>query len=259
VTSSAPVSEFLLLFGIGLFGALCAIPYSLSIVARPGRIHATRLHFRIISQLAQTALLLAIATGFGLWAAHSIGLGAPILEYLLTHRAINTQFWQMLFPAVASGVVAAFMALLGDLFFFSPRLSFHAQNLETKPALWKGLLASIYGGVTEEILSRLFIFSVLGWLLSRIPPPRTTLTSPELWVVNFVVAVLFGLGHLPVMRATLDLTPLAVVRSMALNGLPSLIFGWLYWQYGLEAAMIAHFCADIILQFATSLLRNENV
>ena len=32
-----------------------------------------------------------------------------------------------------------------------------------------------------------------------------------------------------------------------MNGIPGVAFGWLYWQRGLEAAMVAHFSADLVL------------
>ena len=34
---------------------------------------------------------------------------------------------------------------------------------------------------------------------------------------------------------------------VVLNSLAGIAFGWLYWRRGLEAAMIAHFAADLVL------------
>ena len=62
-----------------------------------------------------------------------------------------------------------------------------------------------------------------------------------------VAAILFGLGHLPVTAALTTITPIIVARAILLNGVGGIIFGWLYWKKGLEAAMIAHFTADIFL------------
>ena len=38
-----------------------------------------------------------------------------------------------------------------------------------------------------------------------------------------------------------------VIRAIMLNGVAGIAFGWLFWQYGLEAAIGAHFTADILL------------
>jgi hypothetical protein len=32
------------------------------------------------------------------------------------------------------------------------------------------------------------------------------------------------------------------------------VFGWLYWRRGLEAAIVAHFAADLVLHVAAPLL-----
>jgi hypothetical protein len=44
------------------------------------------------------------------------------------------------------------------------------------------------------------------------------------------------------------LTPAIVARSLFLNGIASLTFGYLYWGRGLESAMAAHACTHISLQ-----------
>lgn len=45
----------------------------------------------------------------------------------------------------------------------------------------------------------------------------------------------------------MPLTSIVVVRALVLNGIAGLLFGWLYWRRGLEAAVIAHFATDIVL------------
>lgn len=95
---------------------------------------------------------------------------------------------------------------------------------------------------------RLGLFSLLAWLLAKIiHTPEGLPTAGVLWGVNFTVAVLFGLGHLPATAALVPLTPLMIIRALLLNGLAGLVYGYLYWKYGLEAAMLAHFTSDIVL------------
>ncbi|MCA9910883.1 MAG: CPBP family intramembrane metalloprotease, partial [Anaerolineae bacterium] len=43
---------------------------------------------------------------------------------------------------------------------------------------------------------------------------------------------------------------------LVLNGVGGVVFGWLYWRYGLEWAMIAHFAADMIIQFGAPFVNN---
>ena len=51
----------------------------------------------------------------------------------------------------------------------------------------------------------------------------------------------------------IELTPLYVVRSLVLNGV-GILHGWLYWQRGLESAMLAHFSTDIAVHVIGALL-----
>ncbi len=107
-----------------------------------------------------------------------------------------------------------------------------------------GLLASFEGGITEELLLRLFVMSAMAWLLIRIWRQRP---PAVFWAANLVAAVLFGLGHLPATAALVPLTPMIVTRAIVLNGLFGVVAGWLYWRRGLESAMVAHFAGDIVL------------
>jgi membrane protease YdiL (CAAX protease family) len=130
-----------------------------------------------------------------------------------------------------------------------------ALNLQTsQPAAWKGLLASFYGGIAEEIQLRLFVMSFFAWLgrfISKTPEGKPT--SAVFWIADILAALLFGLGHLPSMASLVPLTPLVIARTVVLNGLLGIIFGWLYWRRGLEAAIISHFSADLILHVLLAL------
>ncbi len=54
----------------------------------------------------------------------------------------------------------------------------------------------------------------------------------------------------PPTAAVLSLTPLVIMRTIMLNGLAGLAFGWLYWRRGLEAAMVSHGAVALILHVA---------
>ena len=59
--------------------------------------------------------------------------------------------------------------------------------------------------------------------------------------------MVFGLSHLPATAALTTITSLVIFRAVLLNGIAGIIFGWLFWKKGLEAAIISHFVADIVL------------
>jgi membrane protease YdiL (CAAX protease family) len=61
-----------------------------------------------------------------------------------------------------------------------------------------------------------------------------------MWLAIVVSAVLFGVGHLPALVQAVELTPVLVARTILLNAIAGVIFGWLYWQRSLETAMLSH-------------------
>ena len=44
----------------------------------------------------------------------------------------------------------------------------------------------------------------------------------------------------------IPMTALVIASTLALNGIGGLVFGWLFWTFGLECAMLTHIFADII-------------
>jgi membrane protease YdiL (CAAX protease family) len=103
-----------------------------------------------------------------------------------------------------------------DHWIFAPipavaELIHNAESGSARPSAWQGLLASFYGAVTEEILMRLGLLSLLALALrtlARMGGASRELALPTdvFWAANIVTAVLFGLGHLP---ATAALAPLS--------------------------------------------------
>lgn len=244
--------EFAILCGAGVIGIACVMPYTLELTGDAFRKAQERMRqprwVIVLLQSAQSFVLVAVATGLGLLLAHQIGLGVPLLEGVLAGKDVSGQALAMIAPAVILGVVSSVILLILEITVFWPRLPKAMRDDFPIPALWKRILASFYGGIDEEILLRLFLLSLLAWLIGfawHLPDGHPTLGA--LWVANILAAVVFGLGHLPATAAIVKLTPLLVVRAIVLNGIIGIATGYLFWQYGLEAAMLAHFSADLVL------------
>jgi len=205
-----------------------------------------------------------IVAAIGLFVAGRIGLGLPFLESWLAGKPDWARVRKFVVPAILAGVLASVAIIALDVGVFAPRLSaelkqsaLQGQQTPTLSApVWAGFLASFYGGITEEILLRLFMLSLFAWIgrfVNRTPDGRPGMAA--LWVANVLAAVLFGLGHLPATAAAgLPLDALVVTRAIVLNGLAGIVWGWLYWTSGLEAAMVSHFSADIVLHVIWPLL-----
>jgi len=228
-------SQFILLIVLGIIGAAAIIPYSAAL--QGGMALTPRL---IVLSILQGAVLSAVAVWVGLAASRSLGLN------------VATPWAQLPVPIIL-GIAAAVLIIVLEVNLFLPRLpealtGSAAAGAPGNIALWKRLLAGLYGGINEELLMRLFLLSGLLWLLTRIwHGDSGAPVVAAFWTVNIVVAIIFGLGHLPALRGITEITPLLVGRAIVLNSVAGVVFGWIFWQYGLAAAMAAHFSADMVL------------
>jgi membrane protease YdiL (CAAX protease family) len=215
----------------------------------------------IAIQTVQNAILLAIMIFAGMFFASRVGLGTPILDAATRGEPIADKVRAILPLSITLGVIGTLIVLGLEIFFFQPAMlnelgdAANPLNLQTsQPAAWKGFLASFYGGIAEEIQLRLLVMSLFVWLgrfISKTMEGKPTIAV--IWIANILAAVLFGLGHLPATALLVPLTPLVIARAVVLNGILGIVFGWLYWKRGLEAAMISHFSADIVLHVLLAL------
>jgi hypothetical protein len=244
---------FFILWIAAVISIIAVIPYAMTI-QQPTLEKMTLpmpLYQLIIIQILANSIVFGLLIGGGLYFATRIGLGLPFLESRIQKTAPPGNFKSIVFLAAGIGILAALVIILLDLLIFDPFLTSEGIEIpeSIQPEPWKGFLASFYGGITEELLLRLFMLTLFAWLgrfMSRTTEGRPTLCI--LWTANILAALVFGLGHLPATAAMgLPLNALVITRGLVLNGAAGLAFGWLYWSYGLESAMIAHFSADVIL------------
>ncbi|WKZ36772.1 MAG: CPBP family intramembrane metalloprotease [Anaerolineales bacterium] len=254
---------FFIVWIAAVFGVIAVIPYTLTLQGTILQELELPIPVPLLLaiQIGQNAVMFAILTALGLFFANRVGLGTPILEAKLAGESVADKVRAILPMSIGIGVAAAGLILVLDVAIFQPallrELGDAAEALASgsvKPPAWQGFLASFYGGITEEILLRLFVMSLFVWLGSFISKTAEGKpTSAVFWVANILAAVLFGLGHLPATANLLPLTPLVITRAIILNGVAGVAFGWLYWKRGLESAIIAHFSADIVLHVLLAL------
>ena len=197
--------------------------------------------------VVQNLLLLAVMIFVGLKLGNRLGLGAPILASLVEGKGPGSGWRRSVRTGLIVGVVVGVVLLVLVLFLVPllPALPFIAA---AKITIWKRLLACFYGGIFEELFMRLFFLSLIAWVAGKLLRERANgLTVRAFWIANILVAILFGLGHLPSASLVMPITPLVVVAALTLNGIAAIAFGLLYRRLGLESAMVAHFTADFVL------------
>ena len=150
---------------------------------------------------------------------------------------------RIIYPGVACGVVVGLALFIADKILFGN--SFFSAGVH--PPFWTGALASIYGAVNEEVLLRLFLFTLIYFILNKCFRVNAKKKIVVLWCTNILVALLFGVGHLPAAFHLVTPSAFEIFRILLLNGIAGIVFGWLYWSRGLWAAIGAHFVADLMI------------
>ena len=140
--------------------------------------------------------------------------------------------------ALPGAIGGGLLMILSDLLFFNNVSEAIKESYATKPSLAYILATVTYGAVIEEVMLRLFLLSLVTWLLHKIFKKDVSNTMGM--VANLICALLFAAGHLPATALLIGLTPWTVLRCFLLNGGLGLLFGWLYRKWGLRYAMIAH-------------------
>lgn len=227
--------------------AMAVMPYLMQLTPQAFEELSIPLPALIALQGVQALVLLGLLSLLGLRMGHRIGLGSPLLQAWLGHY--ETPKWPSLKPLQAIGLGAlAAVVVLGASLLLDPLLPepLHAiaDPGAAKSALI-GLLASFYGGIVEELQLRLFLMTLLVWLFAAFG--RRQPHAGAYWIAIVIAALLFGAGHLPAAGKLWGLSEIVVFRTIALNAIAGLAFGWLYWRRGIEMAMLGHFSADIVL------------
>ena len=238
---------FLAIWLAGSLGELAILPYALEVQQRTVEDLPVSLPVLIVLSFVQGSVLLAVATALGLFFATRVGFQFPVFQALLWLNPATIRWAHFVLSPLAIGVLTGIIIAFADWLFGQAGAAVQLADLNAIP-VWMRYLAALYGGISEEILMRLFLMSMIVWLLARVIRRTEPLAQTGLvWTANGIVALAFGLGHLPVTATVVELTPLVVARAIVLNGIAGLVFGWLYWKRGLAAAMVAHFAADIVL------------
>lgn len=114
-----------------------------------------------------------------------------------------------------------------------------------------GILAAVfYGGVIEEVMMRLFLMTLIAFLLWKLffrTHARENVPAGVFVAANILAALLFAAGHLPAtLTAFGALTPLILFRCFLLNGGFGLVFGHIYRKHGIQYAMLSHAMVHIV-------------
>jgi hypothetical protein len=241
---------FLILIAVCVPGILSAIPGVLRTIERtersapPGKLRPSPAVVIAVTSI-QTLLLVAIASAVGVLTSPASDLEAPFFEGLVSGDLEWFLIGPQLAPAAIGGALGALIFLSVYYFYYRPRLDAETvrsmETLRLETGFWGRIL---YGGIVEEVLTRWGLMTLFVWIGSRFVIEPTTAMY---WGAIIASGLLFGLGHLPSYRAAgCRITPMFWSLMILLNLWVSLIFGYLYWQFGLLSAMLAHMIFHLV-------------
>jgi hypothetical protein len=252
-----PWKTFAFLVAAGTLTGPLVIPYLLGLVAiAPGPHPPVALGALVRSTFIRNLVFLIPAAGIGLLVARRIGLGAPYLESWLDGAPRPVEpFSSIVRPALFWATVTALIAFAVDGFFkYVLGVDFPAPEIHARIAVpwWRSGLASFWAPWAEEIFDRLFLLSLVAWLLIlgmkllRVSEGRGRTIA--LVIATLATALFFGWYHIGNEELFASPVPLIVQVRTVLIILPvGLAFGWLYIRRGLEAVILSHFVIDLIV------------
>ena len=249
---------FIILFTAGLAGvfsfllidlsALVALLPSSAVAEIPPITPAIKL-----LSLIQPGVLLALAVFAGVALAPKVGLSSPVAEAAASGNPVGPAFKPQVVPGIIGGLLGG-GAIVAATLLSKPFLT--AETVARIAAFGRLLPVPtrlLYGGITEELLLRWGLMTLLVWAAWRLLQRREGEPKPAYFVGAIVISSLvFGVGHLPVAYLILpEATAALTLFVIAANSIFGLIAGYIYWKRGLESAMLAHMLTHVLLLTAS--------
>lgn len=196
-----------------------------------------------IATAIQGAILVIIAALIGAVLAPKVGLSAPAMFAIVRGGGVLKALRPQLVPGFVGSFIGA--AVILGFYAFAPS-AFNAIQPETPMPL---LVRILYGGITEEVLIRWGLMSAMVWAGWRVL--NRDLQQPSsgvMWVAIALSAFVFGVSHLPSVTPSLpEMSGYLAAYITIGNAFFGLVAGYLFWRYGLEAAIVAHVSAHVLV------------
>ncbi len=208
-----------------------------------------------VLSLMQPTILMTLAVLAGVALAGRVGLHAPAAEAWAARRSYIAALRPQVLPGIVAGLAGG-VAIVLTWVVAKPSLTPEfISAAEQFNKILPPVTRFLYGGLTEELLLRWGVMTLLVWVASRVLQ-RGQGEPKAVYVVGAILlaAVLFGVGHLPIASMLNGgLTVPLTIYVITANSIFGIAAGFLYWRRGLEAAMIAHIFAHVVLIIAIAL------
>ncbi|MFT4060092.1 MAG: CPBP family intramembrane metalloprotease [Legionella sp.] len=189
--------------------------------------------------MIQTLILILIMCFTGAIISTSTGLHAPILEALLVGKVGFSALIPILLPAVLFAILC--LTIFCFLYYILAKRLIDEKSRVIMMKLRQALGIDgciLYGGVVEEIIGRWGILNLTTFFAVIFTKQLSPLI---LWTSIIISGLIFAMGQLPTyIAAGCTSNRWFIYFFIVLSMCQSIIFGYVFWQYGLICAIFAH-------------------
>lgn len=203
--------------------------------------------------LIQPTVLMSLAVFIGIALAPKIGLSSPMAQAAANGEQVISAFKPQIVPGIVGGLAGGIaLSLISILWkpFLPPDFVERGEQLEK---LFPLLTRLFYGGITEELLLRWGLMTLLVWAAWRLFQKGEGKPQSIYFLGSILVSsIIFGIGHLPIVFMLSSVVTASLIFYIVFaNAVFGLIAGCLYWKKGLEAAILAHMLAHVVMLTAS--------
>lgn len=234
---------FLIIIGLCIPGICLMSNHTVkSISAKPDNKMSKQSLYIMIA--VQTLVIVAISAAAGVYLGPKVGLTDPFLEGLSHGQFIGSNLYRQLSVGAVGGAVCSAAWLLSYYGYIRPRLDRQSVLVSERLRHQLGLSTRMMsGGIVEEVIFRWGLLTLVMWLLTLL----SVSASAAFWIGIVASGTLFGLAHLPgYLEEGCKPSVMLIVTSIFGNLWVSLFCGYLFWQYGLVAAILVHILFHVI-------------
>ncbi|WED43260.1 CPBP family intramembrane metalloprotease [Legionella cardiaca] len=227
----------IVLFCLALPGVFIAVPRLINLLLPNNSEELKKRVSRL--GIAQTLFMVFLMAMGGSVLSLKTGLNAPVLDAMLQGKPVFDQIQAMLLPVFL-------MTVGGLLIFFFLYYGLVASILDTETfQIMRKLRAVVgvdgcilYGGVVEEIIARWGLINVTAFFAILLAHQKNSFI---VWSAIVLSGLILALVQLPVYIAAGCQSSRRFIYSMLLlYAWQAILFGWIFWQFGLLAGIAAH-------------------
>lgn len=112
------------------------------------------------------------------------------------------------------------------------------------PTISQALAHILYNGLGQEVLLRWGVMSTIIYVLSA----KGQDLNRWIYIIGIVfTAVLYAFSQYNTGAIEGGFNAILILRTLSLNGLAGILYGWLYYKFHFEAAALSHVLANLLI------------